>query len=138
MSQLTKSPIWQQLSEHYTQLRDQHMRQMFADDPQRFQRFSIRLNDILFDYSKNRITLETMALLLQLAEHCDVPGWIEKMFAGEPINHTENRAVLHTALRNRRQELDRVKHMADAIRRREWRGVRSISASAVPTWGHRW
>jgi len=76
------------------------MRQLFADDPRRFDQFSVLFNGILFDYSKNLITEETIALLLDLAKETDVFGFRDKMFAGEKINITENRAVLHTALRN--------------------------------------
>ncbi len=70
-------------------------------DPARAERFSLQVGDVLLDYSKNRITDETMALLVQLAEEADVAGWRERMFRGDTINHTENRAVLHVALRNR-------------------------------------
>ena len=76
------------------------MRELFAGDPRRFERFSLRLGDILFDYSKNRITDKTMALLLDLARRANLAGRIEAMFSGEKINSTENRAVLHVALRN--------------------------------------
>ena len=114
------------------------MRDMFAEDDQRFERFSLKCNDILFDYSKNRINEQTIELLLQLAQQADVAGWRDKMFAGEAINHTEHRAVQHTALRNRvdtplyadgvrideeiNSELDRVKALAESIRSRLWRG----------------
>lgn len=77
-----------------------HMRDLFAGDPERFQKFSIRLGDILFDYSKNIINQKTLQLLLQLAEDCDVKQAIHDMFAGIRINETEQRSVLHTALRN--------------------------------------
>jgi glucose-6-phosphate isomerase len=77
------------------------MRELFDEDPQRSERLSSTLGDLLFDYSKNRVTDQTLELLLELAAECDVPGWIERMFSGAPINGTEGRAVLHTALRNR-------------------------------------
>ena len=77
------------------------MRDLFAADPDRFARFSLTWNDLLFDYSKNRITKETMPLLFNLAREADVKGWTERMFRGEKINFTEKRAVLHVALRNR-------------------------------------
>lgn len=77
-----------------------HMRDLFAQDPERFQRFSIRLDDILFDYSKNIINQKTLQLLLQLAEDCQLKDAIHEMFAGIKINETEQRSVLHTALRN--------------------------------------
>ncbi len=139
MAQLTKTPVWQNLQQHYRDIKNIHMRDLFAEDPQRFERFSLRHNDILFDYSKNRMTAETMHKLYQLAEACDIRGWIDKMFSGQQINHTEHRAVMHTALRNRSNEprrvndvdvmpevhteLERVKQMAESIRQRRWRGV---------------
>lgn len=101
MSALTESPAWKALEAHYQEIKHVHMRKMFAEDPQRFEKFSLILNDILLDYSKNRITEETISLLLDLAIQADVSRYIEKMFAGDKINVTENRAVLHVALRNR-------------------------------------
>ena len=77
------------------------MRTLFAEDPQRFDKFSIRFNDLIVDYSKNRITEETLKALIAFAEDCDLKNAIENMFSGEKINETENRAVLHIALRNR-------------------------------------
>jgi len=101
MSELTQCSAWRALTDHYYEVCDQHMRDWFAQDPQRFERFSARFEDILVDYSKNRITAETFGLLMDLARERDLPGWIGRMFAGEKINVTEGRAVLHTALRNR-------------------------------------
>ena len=89
------------LQAHQAAMAGVHMRELFAADPGRFERFSLRVGELLLDYSKNRITGETMQLLLQLAGEADVAGWRERMFAGEKINHTEDRAVLHVALRNR-------------------------------------
>ncbi|MBJ6610764.1 MAG: glucose-6-phosphate isomerase [Candidatus Thiothrix moscowensis] len=89
------------LTAHYEAIRHTHLRELFAQDPERFQRFSLQVGGILLDYSKNRITAATMQLLLQLAEAANVNGWRERMFNGDKINHTEGRAVLHTALRNR-------------------------------------
>jgi glucose-6-phosphate isomerase len=100
MSRLTRLPEWAALLSHHERIRDVHMRDQFAAEPDRFARFSLQLGDILFDYSKNRIDDETMRLLLDLARACDVEGWRDRMFAGEPINHTERRAVQHCALRN--------------------------------------
>ena len=94
-------PAWQALEEHQREMAEVHMRDLFARDPQRFERFSLQLGDILLDYSKNRITAETMALLLDLARQANVAGKIEAMFTGEKYNNTEKRAVLHVALRNR-------------------------------------
>ena len=114
------------------------MRDMFTEDPQRFDKFSLKLNDILFDYSKNIINSQTMEQLYHLADECEIGLWIRRMFDGEPINQSENRAVLHTALRNKsdqpvmvdgqdvmpavREEQQRVKQLAEAIRTRSWRG----------------
>ncbi len=97
----TTTKSWQNLSRHYETVKDLHMRDLFADDPRRFDKFSIRFNDILVDYSKNRITQETIKNFIALAEECDLKKAIDNMFTGEKINETENRAVLHTALRNR-------------------------------------
>ena len=101
MSRLTESALWQKLVAHQREIAHLHMRDMFSADPARFEKFSLQFNDILLDYSKNRITEETLALLLQLARDCGVESWRDRMFSGEKINSTENRAVLHTALRNR-------------------------------------
>jgi glucose-6-phosphate isomerase len=138
MSKLTQSKTWQALQSHYEEVRDLHMREMFDNDPARFMRFSLQLDDMLFDYSKNRITEKTMELLCQLARDCDVPGWVKRMFDGEPINHTEKRAVLHVALRNRnnhpvitnnrdvmpdvRAMLDKMRDFSEQVRSRKWRG----------------
>ena len=101
MSHLTDSAPWKALQTHYLAIRDMPLRMMFARDPGRFEKFSLRMDDLLYDYSKNRITEETMRLLLALARYADVEGWRDRMFRGEKINTTEDRAVLHTALRNR-------------------------------------
>jgi len=101
MTTPTTSPAWQALTAHYETLAPIHMRDLFSEDSQRFERFSLRFDDILLDYSKNRITEETMRLLLDLAEQAKLQNWIERMFSGEKINITEDRAVLHVALRNR-------------------------------------
>src|SRR2546423_12335811 len=101
MSTLTQSPAWKALESHHKEASRLHMRDLFAKDPQRFQRFCLRFDDILLDFSKNRITDETWRLLLDLARQADVPGWTRRMFAGEKINVTEGRSVLHVALRNR-------------------------------------
>jgi glucose-6-phosphate isomerase len=101
MSALTGSAAWQALGRHAGVMAPVHLRDLFADDPERFARFSLREGDLLLDYSKNRITEETLRLLLDLARQADVAGWRDRMFAGDRINTTEQRAVLHTALRNR-------------------------------------
>lgn len=95
-----ETPAFKYLSNHYIEIAPKSMRDLFKSDPQRFEKFSILKDDILFDYSKNRINDETIALLLQLARECKVKDAIDAMFSGELINETENRAVLHTALRS--------------------------------------
>lgn len=97
----TQTKSWQALSDHFLAVKDLHMRELFAADSQRYKKFSVRLNNILVDYSKNRITDQTLALLISLAEETAVNDAIEKMFTGDIINETEHRAVLHVALRNR-------------------------------------
>ncbi|MGD8241615.1 MAG: glucose-6-phosphate isomerase, partial [Desulfobacterales bacterium] len=97
----TKTKSWQDLHKHFESMRNVHMRDLFAADPERFDKFSLRFEDILVDFSKNRIDAETIAMLMNLAREVDLPDGIAKMFAGARINETENRAVLHTALRNR-------------------------------------
>jgi glucose-6-phosphate isomerase len=94
-------PAWQGLKMHQRTIAEVHMRDLFANDPQRFGNFSLRIGDILFDYSKNRVTLETMRQLVELAHQANLAGRIEAMFSGRKYNNTENRAVLHVALRNR-------------------------------------
>jgi len=101
MSSLTQSPAWKALAAHHQTVASLEMRDLFAADPKRFETFSLRFKDILLDFSKNRITAETIQLLRALATQADLKGWTEKMFTGEKINITEDRAVLHIALRNR-------------------------------------
>ncbi|MCD6205467.1 MAG: glucose-6-phosphate isomerase, partial [Candidatus Marinimicrobia bacterium] len=96
-----KTNAWKQMGDHARRMRAVHMRDLFADDPGRFERYSIQFEDILVDFSKHLITDETMNLLIKLAEETHLKSAIDAMFAGEKINETENRAVLHTALRNR-------------------------------------
>ena len=138
MKDLTNLPAWQALLKHKNQTENIHMRDLFAQDKSRFENFHLRFNDILFDYSKNRITQETMSLLRDLAKQCDLKAWTEKMFSGEKINHTENRAVLHTALRNRsdepvyvdgvdvmpevQSELNKMREYSESIRDGQWLG----------------
>ncbi|MBF0265518.1 MAG: glucose-6-phosphate isomerase [Gammaproteobacteria bacterium] len=139
MTATHKRKAWKKLQSHYDKIKDVHMRDMFKEDDHRYSKFSLTLNDILFDYSKNRITQDSVDLLLELAKECEVEKWRERMFDGEAINHTENRAVLHSALRNRsgkqmfaqgenvmpdiRQELERITRLANSIRTRQWRGA---------------
>lgn len=99
MRDLVNTPEWKALQSHYEGICDTHMRDMFAEDPDRFSNFSVTACDVLLDYSKNRISEETVDLLVALAETCDVKSEAQRMYSGARINSTENRAVLHTALR---------------------------------------
>jgi glucose-6-phosphate isomerase len=101
MSALTDLPAWKALEAHAKAVGGRHLRDLFRAEPDRFTRYSYRLDDLLVDASKQRIDGETLRLLLDLAKAADVEGWRDRMFAGEKINVTENRAVLHVALRNR-------------------------------------
>lgn len=101
---ITDSVAWKQLEQHFEQTKTLHMRSLFEANSDRFNDFHIQLDDILLDYSKNRITEETRQLLIDLAKEAGVEAWREKMFSGEHINLTEDRAVMHVALRNRSNE----------------------------------
>jgi glucose-6-phosphate isomerase len=92
---------WGKLEAHYQVMKDRHMRDLFKEDPKRFEKLSLKFEDILIDFSKNIITDKTIEFFVELAEEIQLKDGIEKMFAGDIINETENRAVLHTALRNR-------------------------------------
>lgn len=138
MAALTSSPAWTALAAHRRTLDGTHMRDLFAADPGRFDRFSLEAAGLFLDYSKNRITAETVGLLLDLARQQDVEGWRDRMLGGDRINLTEARAVLHTALRNRSgrpvivdgldvmpevdRVLERLGRFATAVRDGEWKG----------------
>ncbi|OGO34722.1 MAG: glucose-6-phosphate isomerase [Chloroflexi bacterium RBG_16_54_18] len=138
MTTLTGSPAWQALVEHYKEVGDLHMRDLFYNDSERFSKFSLQFGEILFDYSKNRITEKTIQLLVNLARQADLAEWIEAMFTGQKINTTEGRAVLHVALRNRsidpiyvdgkdvmpevKRVLDKMRSFSAAVRSGEWKG----------------
>lgn len=96
---LTERPAWKALEDHYSQIKSLHLRDLFADDAQRGERMSLEAAGLFLDYSKNRVTDDSLRLLLQLAEECALRERIDAMFRGEKINITEGRAVLHTALR---------------------------------------
>lgn len=96
----TNTKVWKKLEAHFAAIKEKHLRDLFEADPQRFDKFSFEVEGTLYDFSKNRITAETLDLLTQLAEETQVPAAIESMFRGDKINATEGRAVLHTALRN--------------------------------------
>ena len=138
LTQLIKSPAWQALAAHYVKIKNAHLRQLFAEDPRRSQRFSIERAGIFLDYSKNRITEETIRLLVNLAKERGVAERRDAMFRGEKINVSENRAVLHVALRaprgavievdghdvvsNVHGVLDRMAVFANKIRDGSWTG----------------
>ena len=135
---LTDPPAWQALQQHYERIRNQHLRQLFADDAKRGERLTASAAGVFLDYSKNRITDETLKLLLELAEQSDVPERRDAMFRGEKINITEKRAVLHIALRAPRDAtilvdgenvvpevhavLDKMAAFCDRVRSGEWKG----------------
>ncbi|OEK03260.1 glucose-6-phosphate isomerase [Roseivirga sp. 4D4] len=97
----TSTTSWQKLKAHFEAMSSAEMKQLFDTDPERFKKFSLKFNDLLVDFSKNIITQETMELLVNLAKECELKQAIESKFNGQPINATEGRAVLHTALRNK-------------------------------------
>ena len=101
METLENTPAWKNLVRHQSEIAGLHMKDLFAQDPARFTRFSLRLDGILFDFSKNRLTDQSMPLLLELAQQAGLKQRIADMFSGQKINNTEDRAVLHVALRNR-------------------------------------
>lgn len=147
----SKTKSWQQLQTHYAQIKDKTMHQMFLSEdkstPNRFDRFHVQYEDLLFDYSKNRITQETMDLLFTLAEECSLKEAIAKQFSGDEINVTEKRAVLHTALRNQSSRpvmvkgqdvmpeiktvLERIKVFTEKIRSGEWKGYTGKSITDI-------
>ncbi len=97
----TQTPAFKKLKAHHRTISKKHLKELFAEDKNRFKKFSIKFNDILLDYSKNNVNRRTIGYLTDLAKECDLSGAIEQMFTGEKINQTENRSVLHIALRNR-------------------------------------
>ena len=135
---MTESPAWKALEAQQRDLAGRGLRSLFADDPRRFDNYSLRLGDLLFDYSKHRITDVTLRLLLDLADQAELRQKIDQMFTGERINITERRPVLHVALRNPRDRpilvdgddvmpavhgvLDRMRRFSLAVRNGEWTG----------------
>jgi glucose-6-phosphate isomerase len=135
----TRTAAWQRLLSHYEdQMRQTHLRTLFASDPKRFENFSLKVGDILFDYSKNIIRNDTLQMLTELADSCGLKDAISAMFNGEAINATEGRAVLHTALRNRtdrpvftagmdvmpaiRKVLDQMRDCCECVHTGTWKG----------------
>ena len=111
---LTKRKAWKKLKKHHEEVRDVHLRTLFEEDPQRGERMAVEAVGLYLDYSKNRVTDETLKLLVSLAEQSGLRERIDAMFGGEKINITENRAVLHVALRAPKE--------ASIVRRRRERG----------------
>ena len=134
----TELPAYKKLSDHYKQIKNLHMRRLFSLDPKRFEKFSIEHHGLLLDYSKNRISSETIALLCELAKEAGLEKWRERMFKGEKINNTEDRAVLHTALRNCsdkpvfvdgedvmpkvRAVIEKMRIFSEEVRKARWKG----------------
>ena len=135
---INETAEWQALTTHQKDLATQHLRDLFSADPDRAKKFSMQSDGLLLDYSKNRISDETIDLLVALAEKAGLPSSIEQMFTGEKINKTENRAVLHTALRAPKDSklevdgediipeihavLDKMAHFSDRVRSGAWTG----------------
>jgi len=146
-SSLDKSPAWSALLEHFERVKQLHMVDLFEQDPERFSRYSLQFNDMLLDYSKNRVTDDTLQLLFDLARQANIEESRDKMFAGEKINNTEGRAVLHTALRNRSDkpvfvddenvmpfvetELEKMRLFSDKIRKGEWIGYAGLPITNI-------
>ena len=138
MKNLTQSPAWLALQAHYDDIKDIHMKDLFAEDKQRFDKFSIHANEIMLDYSKNRINQQTMLLLFDLARQSNLSKWRDELFSGVAINATEGRSVLHSALRNRSNQpvmvdgqdvmpkvrvvLDQMRQFSELVRSGKWRG----------------
>ena len=136
----TRSRTWSKLNDHHRKIKDVKMKDLFASDSERFNRFHLQFKDILVDYSKNRITDETLRLLLELAQEVGVKKAVKDMFTGEKINETEDRAVLHVALRNRKNSpiyvdgqnvmpqvnavLQKMEGFTKKIRSGDWKGYR--------------
>ena len=134
----TETQSWKNLVDHFKEMKNIHMKDLFVNDPDRFNKYSIRFNGILVDYSKNIITEDTLKLLLKLTDDVGLRDALNKMFTGESINETEDRAVLHTALRNRinipvcvndknvmpevNAVLSKMKDFSDKIITGEWKG----------------
>tara|TARA_B100000963_G_C22583259_1_gene651867 strand:+ start:34 stop:1680 length:1647 start_codon:yes stop_codon:yes gene_type:complete len=146
MADLTKTPSWNALQDHFDFIKDIHLNDLFLDK-NRFSKFSIQLDDILFDFSKNRINSDTFRLLLDLAEETNVRSGIDAMFAGEIINSTEKRSALHTALRNRsnspiyvgdsdvmpgiNEVLQKMKYFTNEVRSGRWKGYSGKSITDI-------
>lgn len=147
MTCLTQTKAWKALAAHYQEVANIHMRDLFAQDPQRFEQFSLHFDDLLLDYSKNRVTEQTMHLLMDLAREAGVKEWCDRMFRGEKINNTEQRSVLHVALRRKNGQpivvdgenvlpkvqavLEKMRGFSDAVRSGSWTGYSGKAVTDV-------
>ncbi|KAK1548129.1 hypothetical protein Q3G72_013569 [Acer saccharum] len=151
MASLVQSPAWQALAKHHDSIKSLKMRDLFAQDPARFDKMHLRFGPILLDYAKNRITEQSLGLLINLAEQAKIETLRDRMFAGEKINVTEERAVLHTALRAPRgaqvmvdgenvvpevhKVLDQMRTFSDAVRNKSWLGYTKKAITDVVNLG---
>ncbi len=144
---ISQSTAWAALTQHQQQLAHTKIRDLFSQDKQRFERFSVTAAGLFLDYSKNRLTTETLNLLQQLAEEAKLKEWIIHLFRGDKVNNTEQRAALHTALRNRantpilvdgqdvmpqiNQVFQRLQVFTEAVRNQQWRGHTGKSINTI-------
>ncbi len=145
---IASTPAWAALCDHAEEIRERHLRDLFAEDPDRFARHSVNAEGMLFDFSKQRLNTTTLQLLAALAEEADVAGWTRRMFAGEAVNRSENRAALHIALRHREESAlmhlgsedvmpkvratqAKMRRFCDAVRGGDWRGYAGAPIRAV-------
>jgi len=147
MTEIDQTAEWAALRDHWAEIEKLQMRDLFREDPMRADQFSLRACNILLDYSKNRITSQTRNLLLDLAKVADVDGWRRRMFSGDRLNNTEDRAVLHVALRNRSDRpiwadgedvmpqvnavLAKMEAFSNAVRSGDWKGYTGKTVSDV-------
>ena len=151
MSNRSQLASWQALQNSAAQMKQTHLKTLFAQDDTRFDAFSTQIPGVLFDYSKQRIDKTIFAQLIELAKECDIASWRDKMFSGEKINITEERAVLHTALRNRAHtplvvdgedvtqavdnELAKIKTFVEKVRSGQWVGYTGKAVKDVVSIG---
>ena len=151
MSCRSQLASWQALKISANKMKEVHLKDLFANDSTRFEQFSTQIPGVLFDYSKQLIDNSVMTQLLSLAQECDIANWRDKMFSGEKINITEDRAVLHTALRNRsasslvvdgenvssvvNAELQKIKLFVEKVRSGKWLGYTGKAVKDVVSIG---
>ena len=147
MTKIIDSAEWKALEKHYNEIKNTEMRDLFDDDKDRFDKFHLNLDDFLVDFSKNRITKTTSKLLNDLAGKVKIDEWKKKQFSGEKINNTENRAVLHTALRSQNEQpiivdgfdvkpeikktLEQIKSFSESINNGTWKGYTGKKINTV-------